>query len=163
MVLQKTLKKQQRVPHWTCFLTEESPGQFRMVPFFFLSLVFPIPQRAELWGMKHIIILLNYFVKLQVSCWVKKKKSMGAGPGCNATSNPQLPHNSQAVYFVFVGAASNALRQPYLWLTIILTVGISLLPVICIQFLHKTIWPSVGDKVRPPSVHQHADLLLDCS
>lgn len=45
------------------------------------------------------------------------------------------------------GAASNALRQPYLWLTIILTVGISLLPVICIQFLHHTIWPSVGDKV----------------
>uniref|UniRef100_A0A671VLC7 Phospholipid-transporting ATPase n=1 Tax=Sparus aurata TaxID=8175 RepID=A0A671VLC7_SPAAU len=65
--------------------------------------------------------------------------------------------------FTFTGAASNALRQPYLWLTIILTVGISLLPVICIQFLHKTIWPSVGDKVRPPSVHQHADLLLDCS
>uniref|UniRef100_A0A671VRV7 ATPase phospholipid transporting 8B1 n=1 Tax=Sparus aurata TaxID=8175 RepID=A0A671VRV7_SPAAU len=53
--------------------------------------------------------------------------------------------------FTFTGAASNALRQPYLWLTIILTVGISLLPVICIQFLHKTIWPSVGDKVRPPS------------
>uniref|UniRef100_A0A3Q1BLT9 Phospholipid-transporting ATPase n=1 Tax=Amphiprion ocellaris TaxID=80972 RepID=A0A3Q1BLT9_AMPOC len=50
--------------------------------------------------------------------------------------------------FTFTGAASNALRQPYLWLTIILTVGISLLPVICIQFLHKTIWPSVGDKVR---------------
>ncbi|XP_041815772.1 phospholipid-transporting ATPase IC [Chelmon rostratus] len=51
-------------------------------------------------------------------------------------------------YFKFTGAASNALRQPYLWLTIILTVGISLLPVICIQFLHKTIWPSVGDKVH---------------
>lgn len=51
---------------------------------------------------------------------------------------------------MFVGAASNALRQPYLWLTIILTVGISLLPVICIQFLHKTIWPSVGDKVMLP-------------
>lgn len=50
--------------------------------------------------------------------------------------------------FVFVGVASNALRQPYLWLTIILTVGISLLPVICIQFLYKTIWPSDGDKVR---------------
>ncbi|KAF3848749.1 hypothetical protein F7725_015246 [Dissostichus mawsoni] len=30
--------------------------------------------------------------------------------------------------FTFTGAASNALRQPYLWLTIILTVGISLLP-----------------------------------
>ncbi|XP_070706126.1 phospholipid-transporting ATPase IC [Pempheris klunzingeri] len=50
--------------------------------------------------------------------------------------------------FTFTGAASNALRQPYLWLTIILTVAISLLPVICIQFLHKTIWPSVGDKVQ---------------
>uniref|UniRef100_A0A4W6CSY8 Phospholipid-transporting ATPase n=1 Tax=Lates calcarifer TaxID=8187 RepID=A0A4W6CSY8_LATCA len=54
--------------------------------------------------------------------------------------------------FTFTGVASNALRQPYLWLTIILTVGISLLPVICIQFLHKTIWPSVGDKVRPVGV-----------
>uniref|UniRef100_A0A8C2G6Q5 P-type phospholipid transporter n=1 Tax=Cyprinus carpio TaxID=7962 RepID=A0A8C2G6Q5_CYPCA len=50
--------------------------------------------------------------------------------------------------FTFTGAASNALRQPYLWLTIILTVGICLLPVICIQFLYQTIWPSVGDKVR---------------
>uniref|UniRef100_A0A8C3G766 Phospholipid-transporting ATPase n=1 Tax=Cyclopterus lumpus TaxID=8103 RepID=A0A8C3G766_CYCLU len=50
--------------------------------------------------------------------------------------------------FTFTGAASNALRQPYLWLTIILTVGISLLPIICIQFLHKSIWPSVGDKVQ---------------
>ncbi|KAL0163375.1 hypothetical protein M9458_042771, partial [Cirrhinus mrigala] len=45
-------------------------------------------------------------------------------------------------------AASNALRQPYLWLTIILTVGVCLLPVICIQFLYQTIWPSVGDKVQ---------------
>ncbi|KAM9540066.1 phospholipid-transporting ATPase IC-like isoform 1-T3 [Salvelinus alpinus] len=50
--------------------------------------------------------------------------------------------------FTFTGVASNALRQPYLWLTIILTVGISLLPVICIQFLYKTIWPSVGDNVQ---------------
>uniref|UniRef100_A0A8C7LZT0 Phospholipid-transporting ATPase n=1 Tax=Oncorhynchus kisutch TaxID=8019 RepID=A0A8C7LZT0_ONCKI len=47
--------------------------------------------------------------------------------------------------FTFTGVAPNALRQPYLWLTIILTVGISLLPVIFIQFLCKTIWPSVGD------------------
>ncbi|XP_033845382.1 phospholipid-transporting ATPase IC [Periophthalmus magnuspinnatus] len=51
-------------------------------------------------------------------------------------------------FFTFTGAASNALRQPYLWLTIVLTVGMSLLPVICIQFLYKTIWPSVGDKVQ---------------
>lgn len=51
-------------------------------------------------------------------------------------------------YFTFTGAASNALRQPYLWLTIVLTVGISLLPIICIQFLHKSIWPSIGDKIQ---------------
>ncbi|XP_001920510.4 phospholipid-transporting ATPase IC [Danio rerio] len=50
--------------------------------------------------------------------------------------------------FTFTGAASNALRQPYLWLTIILTVGVCLLPVICIQFLYQTIYPSVGDKVQ---------------
>uniref|UniRef100_A0A7N9ARS7 Phospholipid-transporting ATPase n=1 Tax=Mastacembelus armatus TaxID=205130 RepID=A0A7N9ARS7_9TELE len=50
--------------------------------------------------------------------------------------------------FTFTGVASNALRQPYLWLTIILTVGISLLPVICIQFLHTTISPSEGDKIQ---------------
>ncbi|XP_062410465.1 phospholipid-transporting ATPase IC [Sardina pilchardus] len=50
--------------------------------------------------------------------------------------------------FTFTGVASNALRQPYLWLTIILTVGISLLPVVCIQFLYKTMWPGVGDKVQ---------------
>uniref|UniRef100_A0A8C8BZC9 Phospholipid-transporting ATPase n=1 Tax=Oncorhynchus tshawytscha TaxID=74940 RepID=A0A8C8BZC9_ONCTS len=50
--------------------------------------------------------------------------------------------------FTFTGVASNALRQPYLWLTIILTVGITLLPVICIQFLYKTIWPSVVQRNR---------------
>nr|XP_020456646.1 phospholipid-transporting ATPase IC [Monopterus albus] len=50
--------------------------------------------------------------------------------------------------FTFTGVASNALRQPYLWLTIILTVSISLLPIICIQFLCQTIWPSVGDKIQ---------------
>uniref|UniRef100_A0A3Q3ICE6 Phospholipid-transporting ATPase n=1 Tax=Monopterus albus TaxID=43700 RepID=A0A3Q3ICE6_MONAL len=50
--------------------------------------------------------------------------------------------------FTFTGVASNALRQPYLWLTIILTVSISLLPIICIQFLCQTIWPSVGDKIK---------------
>uniref|UniRef100_A0A8C7FC13 Phospholipid-transporting ATPase n=1 Tax=Oncorhynchus kisutch TaxID=8019 RepID=A0A8C7FC13_ONCKI len=48
--------------------------------------------------------------------------------------------------FTFTGVAPNALRQPYLWLTIILTVGISLLPVIFIQFLCKTIWPSRNRK-----------------
>ncbi|XP_007933742.1 phospholipid-transporting ATPase IC [Orycteropus afer afer] len=49
--------------------------------------------------------------------------------------------------FQFTGAASNALRQPYLWLTIILTVAVSLLPVVAIRFLSMTIWPSESDKI----------------
>uniref|UniRef100_A0A8C9Y4W8 Phospholipid-transporting ATPase n=1 Tax=Sander lucioperca TaxID=283035 RepID=A0A8C9Y4W8_SANLU len=63
--------------------------------------------------------------------------------------------------FTFTGAASNALRQPYLWLTIILTVGISLLPVICIQFLHKSIWPSVGDKIQRNRKKYEMELLQE--
>ncbi|XP_034751745.1 phospholipid-transporting ATPase IC [Etheostoma cragini] len=63
--------------------------------------------------------------------------------------------------FTFTGAASHALRQPYLWLTIILTVGISLLPVICIQFLHKSIWPSVGDKIQRNRKKYEMELLQE--
>ncbi|KAM4707627.1 phospholipid-transporting ATPase IC-like isoform 1-T2 [Discoglossus pictus] len=50
--------------------------------------------------------------------------------------------------FIFTGAAPNALRQPYLWLTIILTVAICLLPVVALRFLRKTIWPSESDKIQ---------------
>uniref|UniRef100_A0A8C7D2E1 Phospholipid-transporting ATPase n=1 Tax=Oncorhynchus kisutch TaxID=8019 RepID=A0A8C7D2E1_ONCKI len=63
--------------------------------------------------------------------------------------------------FTFTGVASNALRQPYLWLTIILTVGITLLPVICIQFLYKTIWPSVGDNVRPAVLQEEKYMIYN--
>uniref|UniRef100_H2ZWK6 Phospholipid-transporting ATPase n=1 Tax=Latimeria chalumnae TaxID=7897 RepID=H2ZWK6_LATCH len=49
--------------------------------------------------------------------------------------------------FTFTGAAPNALRQPYLWLTIILTVGMCLLPVVGVKFLSMTIWPSDSYKV----------------
>ncbi|XP_023443441.2 phospholipid-transporting ATPase IC isoform X2 [Dasypus novemcinctus] len=50
--------------------------------------------------------------------------------------------------FQFTGTASNALRQPYLWLTIILTVAVCLLPVVAIRFLSMTIWPSESDKIQ---------------
>ncbi|XP_043744731.1 phospholipid-transporting ATPase IC isoform X1 [Cervus elaphus] len=50
--------------------------------------------------------------------------------------------------FQFTGTASNALRQPYIWLTIILTVAVCLLPIIAIRFLSMTIWPSEGDKIQ---------------
>lgn len=63
--------------------------------------------------------------------------------------------------FFAPGVAANALRQPYLWLTIILTVGISLLPAICTQFLCKTIWPTVGDKVHDEPVKLHSFGILN--
>ncbi|XP_067887118.1 phospholipid-transporting ATPase IC [Heterodontus francisci] len=50
--------------------------------------------------------------------------------------------------FTFTGAAPNALRQPYLWLTIILTVAISLLPVVAIRFLIQVVNPSETDKIQ---------------
>ncbi|XP_075443142.1 phospholipid-transporting ATPase IC isoform X2 [Ascaphus truei] len=50
--------------------------------------------------------------------------------------------------FIFTGAAPNALRQPYLWLTIILTVAICLLPVVALRFLLKSVRPSESDKIQ---------------
>ncbi|XP_041069580.1 phospholipid-transporting ATPase IC isoform X2 [Carcharodon carcharias] len=50
--------------------------------------------------------------------------------------------------FTFTGAAPNTLRQPYLWLTIILTVAISLLPVVAVRFLIQVISPSETDKIQ---------------
>ncbi|XP_054843035.1 phospholipid-transporting ATPase IC [Eublepharis macularius] len=50
--------------------------------------------------------------------------------------------------FPFTGTAANALRQPYLWLTIILSVALCLLPVIALRFLSMTIWPSESDKIQ---------------
>ncbi|XP_029821556.1 phospholipid-transporting ATPase IC [Manacus vitellinus] len=49
--------------------------------------------------------------------------------------------------FQFTGTAPNALRQPYLWLTMILSIAICLLPVVAQRFLAMTIWPSESDKV----------------
>ncbi|XP_025054241.1 phospholipid-transporting ATPase IC isoform X1 [Alligator sinensis] len=50
--------------------------------------------------------------------------------------------------FQFTGTAPNALRQPYLWLTIILSVAVCLLPVVALRFLSMTIWPSESDKIQ---------------
>ncbi|XP_028916802.1 phospholipid-transporting ATPase IC [Ornithorhynchus anatinus] len=50
--------------------------------------------------------------------------------------------------FQFTGTAPNALRQPYLWLTIILTVAVCLLPIIALRFITMTIWPSESDKIQ---------------
>ncbi|CAJ0958411.1 unnamed protein product [Ranitomeya imitator] len=50
--------------------------------------------------------------------------------------------------FIFTGAAPNALRQPYLWLTIILTVAVCLLPVVALRFFGKILQPSESDKIQ---------------
>uniref|UniRef100_A0A8B9CWH5 Phospholipid-transporting ATPase n=1 Tax=Anser brachyrhynchus TaxID=132585 RepID=A0A8B9CWH5_9AVES len=49
--------------------------------------------------------------------------------------------------FQFTGTAPNALRQPYLWLTMVLTIAVCLLPVVAQRFLSMTIWPSESDRV----------------
>ncbi|NWQ71690.1 AT8B1 ATPase, partial [Neopipo cinnamomea] len=46
------------------------------------------------------------------------------------------------------GTAPNALRQPYLWLTMILSIAICLLPVVAQRFLSMTVWPSESDKIQ---------------
>ncbi|NWY05968.1 AT8B1 ATPase, partial [Nothoprocta ornata] len=49
--------------------------------------------------------------------------------------------------FQFTGTAPNALRQPYLWLTMILSVAVCLLPAVALRFLSITVWPSESDRV----------------
>ncbi|KAF4792715.1 ATPase phospholipid transporting 8B1 [Turdus rufiventris] len=50
--------------------------------------------------------------------------------------------------FQFTGVAPNALRQPYHWLTIILSIAVCLLPVLAQRFLFVTVWPSECDKIQ---------------
>ncbi|XP_015744534.1 phospholipid-transporting ATPase IC isoform X2 [Python bivittatus] len=50
--------------------------------------------------------------------------------------------------FQFTGTAPNALRQPYIWLTIILSVALCLLPVVALRFLLMTIWPTKSEKIQ---------------
>ncbi|KAK2514572.1 Atp8b1 [Columba livia] len=50
--------------------------------------------------------------------------------------------------FQFTGTAPNALRQPYLWLTMILSIAVCLLPVVAWRFLSVTIWPSESDRIQ---------------
>lgn len=51
--------------------------------------------------------------------------------------------------FSFLGTAPNALRQPYLWLTMILSIAVCLLPVVALRFLAVTVWPLESDRVSP--------------
>ncbi|NXF33768.1 AT8B1 ATPase, partial [Nyctibius bracteatus] len=50
--------------------------------------------------------------------------------------------------FQFTGTAPNALRQPYLWLTMILSIAVCLLPVVAQRFLSMTVWPSESYRIQ---------------
>ncbi|NWH66211.1 AT8B1 ATPase, partial [Geococcyx californianus] len=53
-----------------------------------------------------------------------------------------------AHFFSFPGTAPNALRQPYLWLTMILSIAVCLLPVVAWRFFSMTIWPLESDQIQ---------------
>lgn len=50
--------------------------------------------------------------------------------------------------FCHPGVASSCLRQPTIWLTLLLTFALCMLPSLALRFLQVLLWPSVSDKVR---------------
>uniref|UniRef100_A0A8C7WJU5 Phospholipid-transporting ATPase n=1 Tax=Oncorhynchus mykiss TaxID=8022 RepID=A0A8C7WJU5_ONCMY len=54
--------------------------------------------------------------------------------------------------FPFIGTARNSLNQPNVWLTMLLTSILCVLPVVAYRFLRILLWPTVNDKVRQDKV-----------
>uniref|UniRef100_A0A4W5PDI6 Phospholipid-transporting ATPase n=1 Tax=Hucho hucho TaxID=62062 RepID=A0A4W5PDI6_9TELE len=54
--------------------------------------------------------------------------------------------------FPFIGTARNSLNQPNVWLTMLLTSILCVLPVVAYRFLRILLWPTINDKdkVLPP-------------
>lgn len=50
--------------------------------------------------------------------------------------------------FPFIGSARNSLNQPNVWLTILLTTSLCILPVVATRFTFLLLCPTVTDKVR---------------
>uniref|UniRef100_A0A6Q2YKE1 Phospholipid-transporting ATPase n=1 Tax=Esox lucius TaxID=8010 RepID=A0A6Q2YKE1_ESOLU len=50
--------------------------------------------------------------------------------------------------FPFIGAARNSLNQPNMWLTILITSILCVVPVVAYRFLRILLWPTINDKVR---------------
>ncbi|XP_041706952.2 phospholipid-transporting ATPase ID [Coregonus clupeaformis] len=50
--------------------------------------------------------------------------------------------------FPFIGTARNSLNQPNMWLTMLLTSILCVLPVVAYRFLRILLWPTINDKVR---------------
>uniref|UniRef100_A0A6Q2Z4Y1 Phospholipid-transporting ATPase n=1 Tax=Esox lucius TaxID=8010 RepID=A0A6Q2Z4Y1_ESOLU len=49
--------------------------------------------------------------------------------------------------FPFIGAARNSLNQPNMWLTILITSILCVVPVVAYRFLRILLWPTINDKV----------------
>uniref|UniRef100_A0A4W5RQU1 Phospholipid-transporting ATPase n=1 Tax=Hucho hucho TaxID=62062 RepID=A0A4W5RQU1_9TELE len=58
--------------------------------------------------------------------------------------------------FPFIGTARNSLNQPNVWLTILLTSILCVLPVVAYRFLLIQLRPTINDKVRPLTNHTQA-------
>uniref|UniRef100_A0A673WFR5 Phospholipid-transporting ATPase n=1 Tax=Salmo trutta TaxID=8032 RepID=A0A673WFR5_SALTR len=54
--------------------------------------------------------------------------------------------------FPFIGTARNSLNQPNVWLTMLLTSILCVLPVVAYRFLRILLWPTINDKVRQDKV-----------
>lgn len=50
--------------------------------------------------------------------------------------------------FPFIGTARNSLNQPNVWLTVLLTALLCILPVVALRFILLQLWPTINDKVR---------------
>uniref|UniRef100_UPI00358EBCD1 phospholipid-transporting ATPase IC-like n=1 Tax=Myxine glutinosa TaxID=7769 RepID=UPI00358EBCD1 len=74
--------------------------------------------------------------------------------------NSDGSHHLFTSIFTYTGTPLNSLEQAYLWLTIILTVSVALLPVVAFRFLKRVLRPGLSDLVqdgrqprkKPPSV-----------
>uniref|UniRef100_A0A8C7TMD4 Phospholipid-transporting ATPase n=1 Tax=Oncorhynchus mykiss TaxID=8022 RepID=A0A8C7TMD4_ONCMY len=62
--------------------------------------------------------------------------------------------------FPFIGTARNSLNQPNVWLTMLLTSVLCVLPVVAYRFLRILLWPTINDKVRGRGYKVRQDKVL---
>uniref|UniRef100_A0A673XRG4 Phospholipid-transporting ATPase n=1 Tax=Salmo trutta TaxID=8032 RepID=A0A673XRG4_SALTR len=62
--------------------------------------------------------------------------------------------------FPFIGTARNSLNQPNVWLTMLLTSILCVLPVVAYRFLRILLWPTINDKVRGRGYKVRQDKVL---
>lgn len=74
----------------------------------------------------------------------------GGGPSvCFVT--PEAPDSSP-----HPGNAQNTLAQPTVWLTIVLTTVVCIMPVVAFRFLRLNLKPDLSDTVRSQAAHSGA-------